>query len=86
MNDLIIYSAYFISGAMVITMLLGILFSALMPALYQWNRRYFITFFSLLFIYSVALSFDLMTYRSPDMASAQRVIIIVTIQSPEKIV
>lgn len=76
MNDLIIYSAYFISGAMVITMLLGILFSALMPALYQWNRRYFITFFSLLFIYSVALSFDLMTYRSPDMASAQRVIII----------
>ena len=76
MNDLIIYSAYFISGAMVITMLLGIFFSALMPALNQWNRRYFITFFSLLFIYSVVLSFDLMTYRSPDMASAQRVIII----------
>lgn len=76
MTDWIVYAGFFISGAMIIMMVLGIFLSAFMPALDQWSRRYFITFFFLLSMYSVVLSIDLMIYRNPDMASAQKVIII----------
>ena len=76
MNDLITYAAYFLSGAMITMTAIGIAFSAFMPALDRWNRRYFITFFALLFMYSVVLSIDLMIYNNPDMAAEQNLIVI----------
>ena len=72
-----IAAGYSISGAMVIMMLIGIAFSAFMPALDRWNRRYFITFFSILLMYAVVLFIDMIIYTNPGMAAAQRVIIII---------
>ena len=76
MTDWIVATAYSICGAMLVMMVIGIAFSAFMPALDRWNRRYFITFFSLLLMYAVVLSIDMIIYTNPDMAAAQKTIII----------
>ena len=61
---------------MLIMMLIGIAFSAFMPALDWWNRRYFITFFSILFMYAVVLFIDMILYTNLGITAAQRVVII----------
>ena len=72
-----IAAGYSISGAMLIMMLIGIAFSAFMPALDRWNRKYFLTFFSILLMYAVVLSVDMIIYTNPDIAATQRVFIII---------
>ena len=76
MTGWIINAAYAISGAMLVMMSIGIAFSAFMPALDRWNRRYFITFFSVLLIYAGIISIDMMIYDNPEMASLLRIIMI----------
>ncbi len=71
--DIVYYS---ISGAMLVMMALGIVFSAFMPALDRWSRHYFITFFLFLLLYVVVLFIDMIIYNNPDMATAQKVVII----------
>ena len=77
MTDWMIAAGYSISGAMLIMMLIGIAFSAFMPALDRWNRKYFLTFFSILLMYAVVLSVDMIIYTNPDIAATQRVFIII---------
>lgn len=69
-------TAYSIGGAMLIMMVLGILFSACMPALGKWNKRYFIALFSTLLLYVIAIFTDLIIYTDPDMAAAEKTVII----------
>ena len=76
MTGWIANAAYAISGAMLVMMSIGIAFSAFMPALDRWNRRYFITFFSVLLIYAGIISIDMMIYDNPEMASLLRIIMI----------
>ena len=76
MNDWTIVAGYSLGGAMLVMMAIGIAFSAFMPALDRWSRRYFLTFFSILFLYAVVLFFDLIFYVDPDMAEPQKVVII----------
>ncbi len=76
MTGWIANAAYAISGAMMVMMSIGIAFSAFMPALDRWNRRYFITFFSVLLIYAGIISIDMMIYDNPEMASLLRIIMI----------
>ena len=76
MTGWIVNAAYAISGAMLVMMSIGIAFSAFMPALDRWNRRYFITFFSVLLIYAGIISIDMMIYDNPEMASLLRIIMI----------
>lgn len=76
MTGWIVNAAYAISGAMLVMMSIGIAFSAFMPALDRWSRRYFITFFSVLLIYAGIISIDMMIYDNPEMASLLRVIAI----------
>ena len=77
MIDWIIALSYSICGAMLVMIVIGIAFSAFMPALDRWNRRYFITFFSLLLMYAVVLSIDLIIYTDPNITTEQKAIIIV---------
>ena len=63
-----------LSGAILMTMALGVMISALIPSLDRWSRRYFITLFSLLFLCAVACFLVLLFYRDPTMAQVQRVI------------
>ena len=76
MIDWIIALSYSICGAMLVMMVIGIAFSAFMPALDRWNRRYFITFFSILLMYAVVLTVDLIIYTNPDMATSIRAVTI----------
>ncbi len=76
MTGWIVNAAYAISGAMLVMMSIGIAFSAFMPALDRWSRRYFITFFSVLLVYAGIISIDVMIYDNPEMASLLRIIMI----------
>ena len=69
-------TAYSIGGAMLIMMALGIVFSACMPALEKWNKRYFITLFSMLLLYVIAIFIDLIIYTNPNMVTAYKAVVI----------
>ena len=69
--------AYFSLGsALLAVSIIGVAFSAMMPALGRWNRRFFVLFFSLLFLYIIVILLELISYSSPEMVKAQRVIIL----------
>lgn len=73
MTDWMYIVAYLILGALMVMMAIGIAFSAFMPALDRWNKRYFIILFSLLvfsafFMYRF-LPFSLYLLGSPHYGS-----------------
>ena len=45
-----VLASYMVCGALLAMMAIGVAFSAFMPALDRWNRRYFIAFFSRVYI------------------------------------
>lgn len=57
-------------------MVIGITFSAFMPALDRWSRYYFVTFFSLLFLYAVVPTIDMIIYSNLNMVAAERIVVI----------
>lgn len=71
--DIVTYS---IGGALLLLMILGIVFTPLMPAIDKWNKRYLIILFSCQLI-CVSLSFtDAMLYEKANFAIAERIIYI----------
>ena len=76
MTDWMVFAGFTLSGALLAVMAIGIAFSAFMPALDKWNRRYFISFFSLLFLYVVVLFIDVIVYVNPRSMTTQNVIIL----------
>ena len=71
--------SYSTGGALLLMMMVGIAFSAFMPALDRWSKRFFITLFSILLLYVVAIFIDMIIYTDPNMATAEKVIIILEI-------
>ena len=69
--DLIVFS---ISGAIIITMAIGIVLSAFMPALDRWSKRYFIALFSLMFLSSIISFIALIFWYDSSMAAASRIV------------
>ena len=65
---------YLLAGALLVMMAIGIAFSAYMPALGKWNKRYFLTLFSLLFLCAVTCLLSLIFYDDPTKAATERVI------------
>ena len=65
-----------LAGALLIMMAIGIAFSAFMPALDQWSKRYFIVLFSLLLLCTVTCILDLLFWKDPAMAEAERIVYI----------
>ena len=76
MTDWMVFGGFSLSGALLAVMAIGIAFSVFMPALNKWNRRYFITFFSLLFLYVVVLFVEMIVYVDPKSITIQNVIIL----------
>ena len=66
-----------IAGAMMVMMLIGIAFSAYMPALDKWNKRYFITLFSLFFLCAVICFIAILLWEKPTMAAAERIVYLI---------
>ena len=65
---------YSLAGAMLVMMSFGIAFSAFMPALDRWSRRYFIILFSLLFLCTVSCFLALIFWENPSMAEASKIV------------
>lgn len=65
-----------ITGALLAMMLLGIAFSAFMPAIDRWSRRYFITLFSLLFLCSASYFLVVLFWEDPSKITATRIVYI----------
>lgn len=66
---------YFVfSGAILVMMALGIVFSAFMPSLDRWSKRYFITLFSLLFLCAVTCLLALVFWYNPAMGKTEKVV------------
>ena len=72
-GDIVIYT---LGGALLMMMAVGIALSALLPALDRWSKRYFITLFSLLLLYVIAMFADTIIYKDPKMAAVENVIYI----------
>ena len=72
-SDIVVYT---LGGALLMMMAVGIALSALLPALDRWSKRYFITLFSLLLLYVIAMFVDTIIYKDPKMAAVENVIYI----------
>ena len=72
-SDIVVYT---LGGALLMMMAVGIALSALLPALDRWSKRYFITLFSLLLLYVIAMFADAIIYKDPKMAAVENVIYI----------
>ncbi|WP_405346295.1 sensor histidine kinase [Ruminococcus sp.] len=72
-GDIVVYT---LGGALLMMMAAGIALSALLPALDRWSKRYFITLFSLLLLYVIAMFADAIIYKDPKMAAVENVIYI----------
>ncbi|MBQ9551573.1 MAG: histidine kinase [Clostridia bacterium] len=59
---------------MLLLMALGVGFSAAMPLTDRWNKSYFITLFSMLFLCTVVLLVDCIFWENPAMANVEKVI------------
>lgn len=76
MTDWMYMVDFLIAGALLTMMAIGIAFSAFMPALDKWNKRFFIVLFSLMFLCAVTCLLSLIFYEDPTKANTERVIYI----------
>lgn len=60
---------------MLLMMIFGIAFSAILPAIDRWSKGYFITFFSMLLLSVSVFYTDIIIYKIPDMAQTERVLV-----------
>ena len=65
---------FFVCGAMLILMLVGLVSAAVMPGMDRWNRRYFIVFFALLTLGIGVFFVDEIVYHDPRLATAERIV------------
>ncbi|MBR0510745.1 MAG: histidine kinase [Clostridia bacterium] len=63
-----------LAGAMMVMMAIGIAFSAFMPALDKWNKRYFVILFSLLFLCTVTCFFAVIFWEDPSKAAEAKTV------------
>ncbi len=72
MTELIV--SYSILGAILVMMMLGVIFSAVIPVTDRWSKRYFIILFSLLLMCSVTCFLATLFWYDPHMATAERIV------------
>ena len=70
-NEIVVFSA---SGAILVIMALGIVFSAILPTLDKWSKRYFIKLYSLLFLFAVSCFLALVFWNDPTKALEERIV------------
>ena len=72
MNDLLLLLCYFVSGAMIMLIAIGIWITAVMPGIEKWSKRFFIILFSELVMGIAALFVDVLVFEKPDLVLAER--------------
>ena len=73
MTDWMYLVDYFLAGALLIMMAIGIALSAFMPALDRWNKRYFIILFSLFFLCTLTCFLAVVFWGNPTATEAARI-------------
>ena len=73
MMDWMYIADYLFLGAMLVMMAIGIAFSAFMPALDRWSKRYFIVLFSLLFLSAVTCFLAVVFWANPAMVEMAKI-------------
>lgn len=73
-SDALIYSYYFVGGALLLLVLLGIAVSASMPGMDKWSKRFFLASFSILVLSIASYFVDLFVYSDPNLALAEKII------------
>ena len=74
MTDWVYVFDFVLAGAMMVMMVIGIAFSAAMPTLDRWSKRYFIALFSLLFLCTVICFLAVIYWEDPTKASQARIV------------
>ena len=75
MNDqTLLYAYFFVGGALLLLVLLGLVSSAVFPGLDKRSKRFFISSFSILLFSIVAYVIDLSIYTNPDLSWAGKII------------
>ena len=69
MDELILQISFFLVGAAVMLALLGLGAAVLIPAADRWSKRFFITYFGILVIYTGFGAGEAFTMNRPDMRS-----------------
>ena len=72
-SDTLIYSYYFVGGALLLLVLLGIVVSANMPGMEKWSKRFFVASFSILVLSIAAYFVDLFIYADPNLALVEKI-------------
>ena len=73
MTDWMYLVDYFLAGALLIMMAIGIALSAFMPALDRWNKRYFIILFSMFFLCTLTCFLAVVFWGNPATTEAARI-------------
>ena len=69
MIDLTIQIFLFLLGAAIMLFLLGLGIAVIMPGIDRWSKRFFIVFFSILFLYYIAILAEEMIVLHPPLTS-----------------
>jgi hypothetical protein len=77
MSDSYINLAFFLCGAMLVLMLMGLLIAIIVPGIERWNRRYFITQFAVLSFCLLSVTVDTAIEGKPDLIPTMAVIWVV---------
>lgn len=72
--ETLMYAYFFLGGALLMLVLLGLLVSASMPGMEKWSRRFFVASFSILMLSIAAYLMDLLIFSDPNLAWAERII------------
>ena len=73
-NDTLLYAYFFVGGALLLLVLIGLVASGSLPGVDKRSKRFFMLSFSVLTLSIVAYVIDLSIYKSPDLAWAGRII------------
>ena len=66
---------FFTCGAVLLVTIMTLCVAVIMPGTNQWNKRFFVTLFTVFVLCMIALFVDLLIYDDPTMATVDRIII-----------
>ena len=64
---------FFVCGAVLLVTLLTLWIAVIMPSTNQWNKRFFVTLFSIFVLCIITLFVDFLVYDDPSMALAEKI-------------
>lgn len=81
-DDTLIYAYFFVGGALLLLVVLGLVLAAKSPALDKRSKLFFISSFLVMIISIISYVIDLFIYTNPDLAWAERIIAFIETFTP----